>query len=77
MNMILSNGFYELNVHEMELVDGGVDWNLVGATVSTAGGAYIGAKIGGAVGTAGGPVGTVVGGLIGGAAGAIVYSLWD
>lgn len=67
----------ELTFDELVCVDGGIDWNLVGGTLATSGGAYIGAKIGGAVGTAGGPVGTVVGGLIGGVAGAVIYSLWD
>lgn len=69
--------FNELTCDELVNVDGGVDWNLVGGTLATSGGAYIGSKIGGAVGTAGGPVGTVVGGLIGGVAGAVIYSLWD
>ena len=77
MEIVLNNGFYEMMYDEVMIVEGGINWDLVGGTIATGGGAYIGAKIGASVGTAGGPVGTVVGGLIGGAAGAIIYSLWD
>lgn len=77
MEIVLNNGFYEMMYDEVMIVEGGINWDLVGETIATGGGAYIGAKIGASVGTAGGPVGTVVGGLIGGAAGAIIYSLWD
>ena len=73
----MSNQFKELSLQERMTLEGGIDWNLVGGTVSTASGAYIGAQVGTTVGTAGGPVGMVVGGIVGGAAGAIVYSLWD
>lgn len=73
--------FNDLTYDELIMVDGGIDWNLVGGTLATSGGAYIGSKIGGSVGSAGGPVGAVVGGLVGGVAGgvagAIIYSLWD
>ena len=75
--MVLNNDFCAMSQDELLVVDGGIDWDLVGGTIATGGGAYIGAKIGGTVGTAGGPVGTVVGGLIGGAVGAIIYSFWD
>lgn len=75
--MTMTNGFAELSSDEAMGIDGGINWDLVGGTIATGSGAYIGAKIGATVGTAGGPVGTVVGGIIGGAAGAIIYSLWD
>lgn len=53
--------FTELTCDDLVNVNGGVDWNLIGGTLATSGGAYIGAKIGGTVGSAGGPVGSVVG----------------
>lgn len=36
-------GFQELCQEEMALIDGGIDWNLVGGTLATSGGAAIGA----------------------------------
>lgn len=77
MELTMTNGFNEMNEMEMQEIEGGVDWNFVGGTVSTVAGGYIGTKIGAAVGSAAGPVGTVVGGIVGAAAGAIIYSLWD
>lgn len=73
MEIVLNNGFCEITSEEQLYIDGGIDWNLVGGTIATGSGAYIGANIG----SAAGPVGTVVGGIVGGATGAIIYSLWD
>lgn len=77
MEISLDNNFLSIENYELDLINGGIDWDMVGGTIATGGGTYIGAKIGAGFGTAGGPVGTVVGGLIGGAAGAIIYTFWD
>lgn len=83
MELALNTGAFEaLDYSELLAVDGGVDWNNVGITVSGVAGGYIGAKAGAAIGvkigTACAPgVGTVVGGIVGAALGVIIYSLWD
>lgn len=81
MDLILNNNFSSINENELNLLNGGIDWDSVGSGIATTGGGYlgskIGAKVGASIGTTGGPVGTVVGALIGGAAGAIIYSFWD
>lgn len=78
MGLELNNGvFNELTVSELNMIDGGIDWNSIGMGASMTAGGLIGAKVGAAVGTTGGPVGTVVGTIVGGIAGGIIYSLWD
>lgn len=52
MEIVLNNGFYEMMYDEVMIVEGGINWDLVGGTIATGGGAYIGAKIGASVGTA-------------------------
>lgn len=72
------NGFSELDMNEAIEIDGGVDWNAVGMSITTTAGATIGSKIGATAGTAIAPgVGTVVGGIVGGAVGTILYTLFD
>lgn len=79
MEMGLNNGFCELSLNEMNLVDGGVDWYSIGMGLSMTAGGFIGGAIGSAVGpvgtVAGVKVGTVAGTIIGGAAGGIIYSI--
>lgn len=74
-------GFVEMTNEEMLSLNGGVDWNFVGQTITTAStgaiGAYVGGKWGATVGSVGGPAGAVIGGIVGAAAGAIIYSIWD
>lgn len=55
MEMVMANGFCELNENEMLLVDGGVNWDRVfgGTTV------YLGATL--AIATVSGPIGWVAG----------------
>lgn len=67
----------ELQMEELELIDGGIDWNSIGMGTSMTAGGFLGAKIGGSIGTTAGPVGTVAGTIIGGIAGGVIYSLWD
>lgn len=68
----------ELKFDELQEVNGGIDWNSVGATIAGGGGCAIGAHIGETVGfLGGGPVGSAAGGIIGGAIGTAIYTLWD
>lgn len=75
------NNFEVLNEYELEIIDGGIDWNGIGGNVSAVAGCYVGSqvgeKIGIAIGSAGGPVGMVVGGIVGAAVGYGIYSLFD
>jgi len=76
------NGFNELNYNEMFEIDGGIDWNAVGAEISGGAGGIIGGavgkKIGAAIGTTIAPgVGTVAGAIIGAALGVMLYTLFD
>ncbi|MCR4567521.1 MAG: hypothetical protein K5769_05690 [Pseudobutyrivibrio sp.] len=74
MDLVLSNDFSQLSASDEMLVEGGVDWDGVGMTVSGGAGMYIGAKVGAEIG---GAVGGVAGGLAGAAIGAIIYSAFD
>ena len=62
----MNNNMMELNMNEMELVNGGFDWvkTVVWGAVGTVVGAGIGASVGGIPGM-------VVGGVVGGAVGVV------
>lgn len=46
MEIVLNNGFYEMMYDEVMIVEGGINWDLVGGTIATGGGAYIGLPCG-------------------------------
>jgi len=86
MELAMTNGFSELTFSEMEMVDGGVNWDSIGnfitGTACAAIGVYVtksvAAKAGATVGTfLGGPGGAVLGAVVGGAIGVAIYTLWD
>ena len=62
----MNTNMKELNLNEMEMIDGGWDWgkSVLWGIVRTVAGAAIGAQIGGSVGAA-------AGGLLGGTAGVL------
>ena len=64
----------ELNLNEMEQVNGGSDTNSKHATIKTSAGigSACGVVVGGAIGSVVPVIGTVVGGTIGAAAGGII-----
>lgn len=84
MEMVLSNGFYEMTLEENMLVDGGAVTTdvckfIVSSMVSTTTGVVankVGASVGGKIGAVlGGPIGFVGGAIIGGAIGYAVAEL--
>ena len=63
MEMVLSDGFYEMTEDEtLVLEGGGAIGSFISGVVGGKAGKWLGAKVGGAVG---GPVGAVVGGIVG------------
>ena len=77
MEMVLRNGFCEMEQNEMLEVEGGnAAFDFIGSGVCGFVGGKVGAKIGAAVGgSVGGPVGAVIGGIVGVAAFEVVYHL--
>ena len=63
----------DLNLNELENIDGGIDWNGIGLGASMTSGGILGAKIG----AVGGGLGMAIGTIVGGVAGGIVYSIAD
>ena len=74
----MNTNFYELSYEELGGIDGGINWDAVGVTVSGAAGAALGyAAAGAIVGSAAPGVGTTIGGIVGGAVGVIAYTFFD
>lgn len=68
MELVIENGFQEIDLNELLLIDGEGYWTGLGAAVI--GGLGTGVGIGGALG---GPVGAGGGALVGGIVGGILY----
>lgn len=85
MEMVMTNGFAELSVNEMEIIDGGIAWDHVGEYIAGSGGAAVGSavaasvgtRVGGSVGWLAGPGGAVAGAIVGGAIGVAIYTWFD
>lgn len=72
MEMVLSNGFCEMTMDEIQDFNGGISTETVASIFVTVAGVAVGAAVGYVVG---GPVGAVIGGKNGAAIGSLVGSV--